>query len=79
MPQVDKAVVSALASALEESPEEGAAALRAAVRRHAIVEVQVHICIQSFENPCVGLRAFLGAIHCRGPGGHVLLSLQHII
>ena len=39
--QVDKAVVDALASALEKSPEAGSAALRAAVRRHAIVDVQV--------------------------------------
>jgi hypothetical protein len=39
--QVDKAVVDALASALEASPEAGSAALRAAVRRHAIVDVQV--------------------------------------
>ena len=39
--QVDKAVVDALASALETSPEAGSAALRAAVRRHAIVDVQV--------------------------------------
>lgn len=56
--KVDKAVVAALASALEETPEAGPAALKAAVRRHAIVEVQVGNAVP------VRLLGYKAMLHC---------------